>query len=134
MTRRKRIKNKWHFNLGNFEVKRASYNSDGTKTFEVWYKGEFIGTSNAVRSWRLKSNEVSSLEIHNGIGITRKLVGTVFCNGNSKNGFPTNIVSVHAYPSSLDMVFDREVLLEKWPQNIIVKRFNEKNKKEEKQI
>jgi len=112
MIRRKRIKHKWHFNLGYFEAKKASYDSDSMKTFEIWFKGSAIGFCFAQRSWRLKSNEISTLDILDNRK-DKKGIGQVFCNGNSKNGFPTNIVKIELYPFKMDLLNERKVIFEK---------------------
>ncbi len=119
MTRRKRVKNKWHFTIGNFQAKKASYNSDGTHTFEVWFKGNIIGFCYATRSWRLKSSDISTINILDNTE-NKKNIGTVFCNGNSKNGFPTNIVKIELYPFKINFANERKVIFEK-----IIKKLDE---------
>lgn len=47
MTIRRRIKHKWHISKGDFDFKKASYNPNGTKSFEVWYKKFLVGECNS---------------------------------------------------------------------------------------
>jgi len=55
MTIRKRIKNKWHSQLGDFLFKRATYHPTGERSFEVWYKHDFIGDCFLGNSYWIKT-------------------------------------------------------------------------------
>ncbi len=122
MTIRRRIKQKWHSSKGDFDFKKASYNPNGTKSFEVWYKKFLVGECSN-RSLRRRNNKndtsVSTLEIYNfvaKIGVfqeVKTLVGRVYCRGN-KNGFPEEIVSAELFPKALDIVETRTVMIEKY--------------------
>lgn len=122
MTIRRRIKQKWHSSKGDFDFKKASYNPNGTKSFEVWYKKSLVGECSN-RSLRRRNNKndtsVSTLEIYNfvaKIGVfqeVKTLVGRVYCRGN-KNGFPEEIVSAELFPKALDIVETRTVMIEKY--------------------
>lgn len=117
MTRRKRVKSKWHFTLGDFDFKKATYASDGKNYFEVYYKNNLIGKCSTERYWVQRSNkaEAKKLDILS-LGYSAHLtIGTVFCTG-EKNGFPTKILSATISPSDLDMVFERKILFEKHPE------------------
>lgn len=113
MTRRRRIKNKWHFNLGFFELKKACYNPDGSKTFEVWLKGEYLGYCNARRGSYIAKEDIHFLDILNN-NKDSKIIGGIFCTRNYKNGFPTKVLSVEIYPLRLEMVTSREIIFEKF--------------------
>lgn len=122
MTIRRRIKQKWHSSKGDFDFKKASYNPNGTKSFEVWYKKSLVGECSS-RSFRRRKNKndtsVSSLEIYSFVAKTgvfqevKTLVGKVYCRGN-KNGFPEEIVSAELFPRMLDIVRTRAVMIEKY--------------------
>jgi hypothetical protein len=114
MTRRKRVKNKWHFTIGDFELKKASYNFDGSKSFEVCYKNSLVGYCDVSYNWRLPSDGIRSLEVYSGLPRNNhEIVGKVYCTKSSKTGFPTKIVKIEISPDRLNMVYDRKVLLEK---------------------
>lgn len=122
MTIRRRIKNKWRFNLGYFELKRASYNSDKTKTFEIWYKGALLGFcrsySNRIFSFKSSSSDFLELNIFESLK-DNYTIGLVRVHKKLKNGFPTKILKVEISPKHLEIVQDRKVLLEKF----IIKRY-----------
>lgn len=113
MTRRKRVKNKWHFNLGFFELKKACYNPDGSKTFEIWLKGDYLGYCNAGRgAFHLKDTTHFLHILNNKKELS--IIGGVFCTRNYKNGFPTKVLSIEIYPLKMELVHNRKVIIEKF--------------------
>lgn len=113
MTIRRRIKHKWHFTVGDFDLKKASYNPNGSKEFEVWYKKSLIGVCRTNR-FRNNENDISSeniLEFESKIGV---IIGRIFFKGVKKE-FPEIITKVEIFPIQIGMVLKRLVILEKWP-------------------
>lgn len=144
MTIRRRIKKKWHLTLGDFEFKRASYNPNGSKTFEVWYKNDFIGDCKVTHSYygKITAEELQTIPAYipriKGICSLRideripkdlpsndslpsdkvptrpiHMLGNLYCTG-QKNGFPSRIVYVELFPSTMNNVAKREMLFEKY--------------------
>ena len=124
MTIRKRVKHKWHFTLGDFEFKKATYHPDGRKSFEVWYKKDFIGECQVIYH---SKNSVANLEIFSRENPNDKynaetfanggkqLVGNIFCTG-LKNEFPTAIIKATLIADRLYMISKRKVLIEKYTE------------------
>ena len=124
MTIRKRVKHKWHFTLGDFEFKKATYHPDGRKSFEVWYKKDFIGvcqmdswSKNSVVNFKIISKEDFSNK-YSAVTFSKEgMIGEVFCTG-FKNGFPTAIIKATLNTESLCMISKREVLVEKFIKRV----------------
>lgn len=111
MTIRRRVKHKWHFTVGDFDLKKASYNPDGSREFEVWYKKSLIGVCRT-NCFRNNKNDISSANI---LEFESKIVviGRIFFKGVKKE-FPEIITKVEIFPIQIGMVLKRFVILEKW--------------------
>ena len=127
MTIRKRVKHKWHFTLGDFEFKKATYHPAGKKSFEVWYKNDFIGdcivpfyrSKNNIQKLEIFSKEdsgtkYSAYDFANG---GKQPIGNVFCIGLRSN-FPTTIIKAELFADKSDMVSIRKILFEKYPEKL----------------
>ena len=122
MTIRKRVKNKWHFTVGDFHFSKATYQPNGNRTFDVYYKGSFVGECNSRRHCMVKRNEIFKLDILDRTLSFDKIVGELYCVG-KKNGFPIKINSAILFPKKLSMVSERTVLMEKYNNKIYLSQF-----------
>lgn len=113
MTIRKRIKHKWHFTVGNFELKAATYHPDGRKSLQVYYQNNIIGYC-LVNCWKIKrDNNIYDLDITPQLFVSNPpIIGTVCCRGIKKN-FPSEIIKVTVLAHELNMLLERKVLFEK---------------------
>ena len=115
----KRIKRKWHFTLGDFKFKKATYHPNRRRSFEVWYKNDLIGNCFVnFLTKRDRENGFVKLQIFKTDMLTRTILGDIYCKG-EKNGFPTQILSATLFPNQLDMIFKRKILIEKCPEKHI---------------
>lgn len=115
MTRRKRIKYKWHFSFGDFDCKKATYYPNGHRTFEVWYKSVFVGICNMNCFGSTKEKYVTKFDIIDKDYFTNQAIikGYILCKGR-KNGFPTKMLEGILFPKQFNLVSTRKVLFEKW--------------------
>lgn len=119
MSRRKRVKNKWHFYIGDFHLKKATFHSNGKKTFEVWYQNDLLGFCFVEITWRNSDTKLKifkTLENMDAPFYTYSnaiTLGHVYYEGSYKQ-FPKKILKIELYPEQLNIVAERKLLLEKW--------------------